>query len=129
MGTRVRGLVALAFFAAGTAPTTASGGNLSFLDKSPLSYFTPEDMDLMRQNSIQVLDAPGTSSKQSWSNAKTGASGWAQVRGQFTASDGAPCKRLRIVNKAKGVQSDSTYTVCKYAERGWVVNADAAPAR
>jgi hypothetical protein len=108
---------------------TASAGNLSFLDNSPVSYFNPEDMDLMRQNAVTVLDAPDASSKQAWSNAKTGASGMAQVRGQFTATDGTPCKRLRIVNKAKGLESDATYTVCKYADRGWVFNADAAPAR
>jgi hypothetical protein len=53
----------------------------------------------------------------------------AQVRGQFTATDGTPCKRLRIVNKAKGLESDATYTVCKYPDRGWVSNTDAAPAR
>jgi hypothetical protein len=129
MRTHVRGLVAFALLVAGTALTTASGGNLSFLDKSPVSYFTPEDFDMMHQNSTQVLDAQGASAKQAWSNAKTGASGWAQVRGQFTASDGVPCKRLRVVNKARGLESDSTFTVCKYADRGWVLNPDAAPAR
>src|SRR5215469_7857469 len=129
MRTHVRALAALAFLAAGIPLTTALGGNLSFLDQSPVSRFTPEDVDMMHQNSIQVLDAQGTSAKQSWSNTKTGASGWAQVRGQFTASDGAPCKRLRVVNRARGLESDSTFTVCKYADRGWILNADAAPAR
>jgi hypothetical protein len=119
----------LALIAGCTAAITASAGNLSFLANSPLSYFTPEDMNLMQENSTRVLDAPGASPKQSWSNATTGASGWAQVRGQFTSSDGVPCKRLRIVNKAKGLESDATYTVCKYPDRGWVSNADATAAK
>ncbi len=123
-----RCLAALTLFAGGTAVTTASAGNLSFLDNSPVSYFSPEDMDLMRDNARKVLDAPGANVKQSWASQKTGASGWAQVRSEFKATDGVPCKRLRIVNKAKGLQSDATYTVCKYAERGWVLNTDAAPA-
>ncbi len=128
MTIRTRRLLS-ALLAGCAAAVTASAGNLSFLEKSPLSYFTPEDMDLMRQNSMKVLDAAGGSSKQSWSNAKTGASGWAQVRGQFMATDGASCKRLRVVNKAKGLESDATYTVCKYADRGWVFNTEATPAR
>jgi len=119
----------LALVAGCTAVVTASAGNLSFLADSPVAYFNPDDMELMRQNSLKVLDASGANTKQEWSNAKTGASGWAQVRTQFTASDGVPCKRVRIVNKARGLQSDATYTVCKYPDRGWVFNADAAPAK
>jgi hypothetical protein len=119
----------LALIAGCTAAIAASAGNLSFLANSPVSYFTQEDMDLMQENSMTVLDAPGASPKHSWSNTKTGASGWAQVRGQFTSSDGVPCKRLRIVNKAKGLESDATYSVCKYADRGWAFNADATPAK
>ena len=120
-------LAALALFAGG-AVITASAGNLSFLENSPVSYFKPEDVELMRQNALKLLDTTNAQAKQSWSNAKTGASGWAQVRGQFTASDGAPCKRLRVVNKARGLESDATYTVCKYPDRGWVIHTDATPA-
>lgn len=126
---RARWLAAATFIAGCTAVITASAGNLSFLADSPVSYFKPDDTELMRQNAIKVLDDPGASSKQSWSNAKTGASGMAQVRGQFTATDGTPCKRLRIVNKIKGLESDATYTVCKSADRGWIFNADAVPAQ
>ena len=42
MTTRARWRAALALFA-GTAAITASAGNLSFLDSSPLAYFKPED--------------------------------------------------------------------------------------
>jgi len=129
MRTRARSLVAFAFLASCIAAVTAPAGNLNFLGESPISYFTADDVQLMRQNALKVLDAPGANAKQTWSNEKTGASGGAQVRGQFTASDGATCKRLRLTNSAQGQQSDATYTVCKYPERGWVVNPDAAPAR
>ena len=130
MTTRVRSFAALAALMGSAALITASAANLGFLDKSPVAYFTPEDMDLMRNNATKVLDdASGGTSKQSWSNTKTGASGWAQVRGQFTTSDGTPCKRLRVVNKAKGLTSDATYTVCKHPERGWAMNADAEPSK
>jgi hypothetical protein len=111
------------------AASTASAGNMSFLADSPVGHFNADDMELMRQNATKVLDASGANSQQSWSNARTGASGMAQVREQFTASNGTPCKRLRIVNRIKGLESDATYTVCKSADQGWIFNANAAPAR
>ncbi len=111
---------------AGAMPVSA--GNLSFLDKSPLTYFTPADMQMMRQAALKVLDDSAANAQQSWSNDSTGASGMAQVRGEFKATDGATCKRLHIVNKVKGLESSSTYTTCKYPDRGWVVNTDATPA-
>ena len=129
MTARARCAVALALIAGFAAAISAYGSNLSFLGKSPISYFKPDDMELMRQSAMKVLDAAEPNAKESWSNAKTGASGVAEVRSQFTATDGATCKRLRILNKAKGLESDATYTACKYADRGWVLNTDAAPAK
>lgn len=128
MSIREKRLAAAALIAGCMAMVTASAGNLSFLADAPVAYFNSDDMELMRQNATKVLEAPDPNSKQTWSNAKTGASGMAQVRGQFTASNGTPCKRLRIVNKVRGLQSDATYTVCKTADQGWIFNADAAPA-
>jgi surface antigen len=111
-----------------TAVNGVSAGNLSFLDKSPLAYFKPDDMEMMHTNANKALDGSTANARQSWSNANTGASGWAQVRSEFKSTDGATCKRLRIVNKAKGLQSDATYTLCKSADGDWVVNTDATPA-
>jgi hypothetical protein len=125
---RTRWLAAFALIAGCTAVIPASAGNLSFLADTPVAHFNADDMALMRETANKVLDAPEANSKQSWSNARTGASGLAQVRGQFTAANGTPCKRLRIVNQVKGLRSDATYTVCKSAD-GWIFNADAAPAR
>ena len=125
---RARWLAASALLAGCTAVMTASAGNLSFLADTPIAHFNADDMALMRENANKVLEATDANSKQSWSNPKTRASGMAQVRGQFTTSNGTPCKRLRIVNKITGLQSDATYTVCKSAD-GWIFNADAAPTR
>jgi len=127
--TRAPWRAALAFVAGCAATIPATGDNLGFLGKSPIAYFKPDDMELMRQSALKVLDAPEPNAKETWSNAKTGASGLAQVRSQFTATDGATCKRLRIRNKIKGLESDATYTACKYADRGWVLNTDAVPTK
>ena len=120
--------LSLALLASALIPA-ADSGNLDFLKNTPAYYFKPEDTALMKKNADQVLDSADPAARQEWSNPQTGASGLAEVRGQFTTTDGTPCKRLRVVNKVKGVESDATYTLCKDPKRGWVVNVEAQPAQ
>jgi hypothetical protein len=105
----------------------AQAQNLNFLRNSAMSNFQQDDTDLMRKNANEVLDSSDPNAKQDWSNPRTGASGSAQVIGQFTASDGAPCKRLRLVNRAQQAHSQSTHVLCRYEGRGWILNPDAKP--
>jgi hypothetical protein len=129
MSIRAKWLAAAALIAGCTELITASAGNLNFLANSPVAYFNSDDMALMRETANKVLDSPDANARQAWSNAKTGASGIAQLRGQFTAANGTPCKRLRIINRVRGLESDATYTVCKSADNDWQFNADASPAK
>lgn len=123
------GLGLMIVFVCALMPICATAVNLSFLGNSPVSFFQPEDVDLMKKNAQEVLDSAQPNAKQAWSNPKTGASGFAQVTGVFTTADGTQCKRLRVFNKAGGVEGVGTYPVCKYSDRGWVINADAQPAK
>jgi hypothetical protein len=102
--------------------------NLNFLRNSVMANFQQDDTDLMRKNANEVLESPDANARKEWSNPRTGASGSAQVVGQFTASDAAPCKRLRLVNRAAQQHSQSTHTMCRYEGRGWILNPDAKPA-
>jgi hypothetical protein len=110
-------------------PICATAGNYSFMNNSPLSFMEPDDVALMKKNALEALDAGKLNAKHPWSNPKTGASGFAQITGEFTTADGTPCKRLRLFNKAGGMANVATYPVCKYSGRGWVINADARPAK
>jgi len=102
--------------------------NMNFLRNSVMSNFQPDDTDMMRKNVNEVLESSDPNASKEWSNPRTGASGSAQAVGQFTASDGAPCKRLRLVNRAQQAHSQSTHVMCKYEGRGWILNPDAKPA-
>ena len=102
--------------------------NLNFLRNSVMSNFQQDDTDMMRKNANEVLESSDPAASKEWSNPRTGASGSAEAVGQFTATDGAPCKRLRLVNRAQQQQSQSTHTMCKYKDRGWILNPDATPA-
>jgi hypothetical protein len=106
-----------------------SAANLNFLKDSPLMHFRQSDYDLMLKNAVAVLDSAAANASQNWSNPKTHASGLAEVKAQFTAKNGALCKRLRVANTAARIEGEATYTVCKQAERGWTLNPDATPAQ
>lgn len=107
--------------------TAAFAGNLSFLTGAPISRFTDEDVSLMTQNAEQVLDSESPVAKHEWSNPRTGAAGFAEARGHFTATNGRLCKRLRVSNRAKGIAtaSEATYTICKHEDRGWTLDPSA----
>jgi hypothetical protein len=110
-------------------PMRVAAVNTTFLGNTPLNFSQPDDFALMRKTAEQVLESSQPNAKQSWSNPKTGASGFAQVTGQFKMADGTQCKRVRIFNKAGGLENVATYPVCKYSDRGWVINADAQAAK
>lgn len=109
-------------------PVAAGPTGMSFLDNTVVMDFNKEDMDLMNSSISEVLDSEEKNAKREWSNPSTGSSGLVEVRGQFVATDGATCKRLRLVNKAKGRRREVGYPVCKYEGRGWLVHPEAVPA-
>jgi hypothetical protein len=119
-GARLLAVAGVLLFAAST-----HAQNLNFLKTSPLAQFTQQDVDLMLKNADAALEAKEPQARREWSNPKTGATGSAEILREFTGTDGAPCKRLRVVNKAKSESRDATHTVCKYEGRGWLVNAEA----
>ena len=105
----------------------ARASNLGFLKDSPVSYFDEEDMRLMREAALKVLEDKSSRAKQAWKNPATGHSGKVEGQGAFKAVDGLPCRRVRVLNRAQGLEGQATYTVCKYPEQGWMLNPSAQP--
>jgi len=120
--------ILLAMVAIPAAVHAAGVSGLGFLRNTPLAYFRQQDFDKMMASVREVLDSTDPAAKRTWANAKTGASGSVESVGQFTATDGAPCKRLRVRDQVKNLQGEMRYTVCRYPDRGWILNADARPA-
>lgn len=125
-GSTRKSTVALAFVA-GLIPLTAVAANLSFLRNSPLSYFTQADIDMMIKAAGAILEASDPHAEQAWDNPRSGASGLVQGKAQFTTRDGTLCKRLRVVSRARKLESETVYTVCKDPARGWILNEAAEP--
>jgi len=111
-----------------TSDSMAAG--MDFLSGLPAAYFTQEDRDIMAKNVKEILDSDDPRATREWANPKTGNSGTLKMRSHFTATDGAPCKRVWVESlvKAGSVKNAATYTMCKYEGRGWLVHPDAEPA-
>jgi hypothetical protein len=107
-------------------PWIAAAAGLGFLKNAAVGSFDEEDVDLMMKNAGQVLESTAPNASQNWSNPKTGNSGAAEVLSTFTGTDGVPCKRVRVSNKAKrgNVEDQAIYTVCKYPDRGWRLSGE-----
>ena len=112
------------------AASDALATGMDFLSNLPATYFTQEDRDMMMKNVKEILDSDDPKSSREWSNPKTGNSGSLKLRSQFTATDGAPCKRISVSSlvKAGSVKNTGTYILCKYEGRGWLLHPDAVPA-
>ena len=110
-------------------PQLSMGGNLSFLDKSLVSNLKQEDMKLLMESVDKALDSSDARATGSWSNARTGNSGEVAVTGQFTATDGHPCKNLNVLTRTPKMQGKADYILCQVPGRGWLLNPEARPAQ
>jgi hypothetical protein len=122
------GLVATIAVACLVIPPVARASNLGFLNDSPVSHFNDEDLRLQREAALKVLENKSSRTKESWKNPANGHSGKIEGLGAFTAQNSLACRRIRVFNRAEGLEGQAVYTVCKDAERGWLFNPGAQPA-
>lgn len=98
-------------------PVVAAG--LGFLKNSPIYYFTQADLKLMNEAALAVLDAPEPDALREWRNPRTGYSGKVQSLGNFRSAEGQACRKVKVWNQAKGIESEAVYPVCKDARGEW----------
>ncbi|HEY5806695.1 MAG TPA: RT0821/Lpp0805 family surface protein [Povalibacter sp.] len=100
-------------------PSISHTAGLGFLNNAPISYFTDADLKLMHGAVLEVLnDADGTTVRE-WKNPSTGYSGKVQGMGKFRTADGLDCRKIKVWNQAKGIESESVYPVCRAAGADW----------
>jgi surface antigen len=100
--------------------------NLSFLKGSPLSYFTEEDMRLLREAAQTVLDSDSKGAAEDWHNDATGNSGRFELTDLYVSADGRHCKRVAVITRARGVEQHSSYPLCRAPDGRWSLDAEAA---
>lgn len=86
--------------------------NESFLNYSPVFYFTKEDTAIFNATKNKALENAKDGQKISWRNPKTGSNGYF-IPSNTTRENGITCRMLKIYNMAHKVTGVSNYKVCK----------------
>ncbi|OGT37604.1 MAG: hypothetical protein A3F12_01335 [Gammaproteobacteria bacterium RIFCSPHIGHO2_12_FULL_38_14] len=94
--------------------------NLSFLNNSPIAYFTQEDFRIMETSALKTLNSGKDNQKITWKNPKTKSWGYA-IASNTTIQDGRTCRNLTIYNNANGITDKSDYNFCKFGKDWRVV--------
>ena len=83
--------------------------NLSFLDYSPVYYYTQDDWKMVE---AAILKALNNNVKVNWKNPKTNANGYIVPLKTFT-QNGTICRQIKTYSQAHGYTGQSTYVFCK----------------
>jgi len=118
MISRVCALSLLAIVTA-IVPSTAVSAGLAFLKTSPIYYFDDTDRKMMMDAAQQVLNDADGSAMREWKNPGTSASGKVQGLGKFRSEDGLECRKVKVSNQARGLESEATYPVCRDTNGEW----------
>jgi surface antigen len=98
----------------------ASALNWSFLQYSPVTRFTDQDWDLLRQAGEKALERGADGEIERWSNPATGASGSIQPL-DTTDREGTTCRLTVISNSAGDASGTSRFTFCRQQDGAWRV--------
>jgi surface antigen len=94
--------------------------NWRFLQYSPVTQFTDQDWDLLRQAGEKALERGADGEIARWSNPATGASGSIQPL-DTTDREGATCRLTVVSNSAGDASGSSRFTFCRQDDGAWRV--------
>ncbi|HSW93484.1 MAG TPA: RT0821/Lpp0805 family surface protein [Gammaproteobacteria bacterium] len=86
--------------------------NLSFLEYSPVYYFTKSDWAISEKTATRALDTARDNTKVTWNNPETKARGYFMPFGT-TTQNGTTCRQMKIVSEAHQVTGQSVYRFCR----------------
>jgi surface antigen len=86
--------------------------NLSFLEYSPVYYFTKSDWAISESTAMKALNNARDNTTVNWRNPET------KAEGHFTPfnttrQNGVTCRQMQIVSEAHQVKGKSVYRFCK----------------
>lgn len=111
-------LLAFALVAGGAAALPAHAFNTQFMNNTPLSKMTTEDVTLFKAAVYAVLDEGADGATRPWSNPKTRAGGEITAVRTFEER-GESCRELEIANSAGGLSNRSVSTLCRVPGGNW----------
>lgn len=102
-----------------TLPATSA--NLGFLKDTPISRFNKADMDMLNATLDLALESSPDGTASEWKNEKTGSSGTITPQ-KSLETGGKKCREVLVVNQHKTLKGEGTYTLCRVAEKKWVLS-------
>ena len=107
----------IASIAVGTGGSLAAQ-NLTFLEKSPISYLTASDEELVRAAWAEALNDRADGETVEWQNDETGHFG--SIRVLDTHEDfGTTCRTVRSRTRAGGLDGGGRWRACKADDGSW----------
>lgn len=95
--------------------------NWMFLEDSPAAHFTDEDWRLIAVLGESALEQQQDGEMGEWDNPESGNSGSITPVKSYKSADGQPCRKLKVVERAKGMVEESTVDLCKPDNGEWVL--------
>lgn len=86
--------------------------NLSFLDYSPVYYFTQSDWAISNSTAMKALNNARDNEQVNWQNPQTKAHGYF-LPYNTTTQNGRKCRQMKIFSEAHQVKGVSVYRFCK----------------
>lgn len=108
------------FLLIGSSISAAFAFNTSFLDYSPVFYFTEQDAKLMHQATERALNQSGNQTI-TWNNPNTGAKGYLIPSGRMKKNN-LTCRNLTIYSEANHMTGRSTYVFCRVGSAWKIVS-------
>lgn len=105
----------------GCVPLQAAAAGATFLKDTAIAALTSEDLQLQGDAALSVLENPNPRAAKEWTNPRSNASGRIQGLGNFKSEDGMHCRKLQLSARAKGIDSQFSFPVCKMEGGEWMI--------
>lgn len=91
----------------------------------PINQYSPEDIEILRQNMTQALDQAADDEKREWSNPATGRAG--SITPLNTVKENNKlCRQTRFGSFTDEQENLSEFYLCRQADGEWAVEQPAA---
>ena len=94
--------------------------NYQFMHRSPISYFTQEDLAIANAKALEILDAGADGETSEWRNDASGNHGSYTIRKTFQ-KDGQPCRTVTVHDVGGPAEMTTTHTACKDTDGEWKI--------
>ena len=94
--------------------------NYQFMHRSPLSYFTEEDLEIANARAVEMLDSGVDGETYEWRNEDTGNHGSYTIRKTFE-KEGRRCRTVTVHDVGGPAEMTTTHTACVESNGEWMI--------